>query len=81
LDEAHVEGGLAAVARSARSVSPFIYALRPSLAGAATIFGLPPVTLGRGRFSMSAVCTSATVWNMERSSGRLTNFAKRVCIR
>ena len=30
---------------------------------------------------MSAVCTSATVRNIVSNSGRLMNFAKRVCIR
>ena len=36
---------------------------------------------GAADCSMSAVCTSAKVRNIESSSGRLMNFAKRVCIR
>ena len=67
--------------RSARSVSVLMKAFSGSLAGAAMTCGLPLATLGRGRFSMSAVCTSATVRNIDSSSGRLMNFAKRVCIR
>ena len=66
---------------SARSVSVLMKAFRESEAGAAATCGLPPAMVGRGRFSMSAVCTSAKVRNIDSSSGRLMNFAKGVCIR
>ena len=67
--------------RSARSVRVRMNAFSSGLAGAATIAGLPFSSAGRGRFSMSAVCTSATVRNTESNSGRLMNLANRVCIR
>ena len=46
--------------------------------GQATIAGLPPSSFGRGRLSISAVCTSANARNICCSSGRLTKRAKRL---
>ena len=40
--------------------------------------GLPPSRRGRGRFSISAVCTSEKARNICWSSGRLVNRAKRL---
>jgi hypothetical protein len=65
----------------ARSTSVLTYSFSSGVADAAVMCGLPPSISGRGKCSMSAVCTSANVRNIESSSGRLTNFAKRVCIR
>ena len=45
--------------------------------GQATTCALPPASLGRGRFSISAVWTSANDRNICWSSGRLTNFEKQ----
>ena len=46
--------------------------------GQATTWAFPPSRAGRGRFSISAVCTSANCRNICCSSGRLTNFENRV---
>ncbi len=63
-----------------RLASTFWYALKAGLAGAVTIWRLPPRMSGRRmncrRSSFST--TSATERNMAISSGTLTNSAKRV---
>ncbi len=59
----------------------FLEHARTAVSPRTTLTGVPVAIEGRGRLSMSAVCTSETVRNIDSSSGRLMNLAKRVCMR
>ena len=63
--------------RSYRATSSSCSRCCSSDIGQASVIGLPPTSFGRGKFSISAVCTSANCRNICWSSGRFTNLANR----